>query len=61
MESVVRTGAEFLGFWRKLEFEVAPGNTVTHYLANEVINRQPGGGDVILESFQGGTSTERMV
>ena len=53
MEPVIRTGSDFLGFWRKLEFQVAPGNTITHYLANEVINRQPGGPDSMLARLQG--------
>ena len=29
------------------------GNFISHYIANEVINRQPGGPDEVLESLQG--------
>ena len=56
MEPVIRTEAGFHGWWRVMKFEVCPGNFVTHLIANQVINRQPGGADQILESLQG----ERM-
>ena len=45
----IRTENGFHGFWRKLTFELSPGNFITHYIANQVINRQPGGADEILE------------
>ena len=41
------------GYWRVLTYELFPGNFVTHYLANQVINRQPGGADDILRALQG--------
>ena len=53
LDPVVRTGAAFRGWWRELTFEISPGNFVTHLIANQVINRQPGGADEMLESLQG--------
>ena len=53
MDPVIRTGAGFKGYWREMSFEICPGNFVKHYIANRVINRQPGGPDDILESLQG--------
>ena len=53
MEPVVRTESGFHGYWRKLTFEISPGNFISHYLANQIINRQPGGANEILESLQG--------
>ncbi|CAF9943053.1 MAG: hypothetical protein ALECFALPRED_010499 [Alectoria fallacina] len=50
---VVRTEAGFHGYWRKATYELSPGNYVTHYVSNEVINRQPGGADEALETLQG--------
>ncbi|KAF6226736.1 hypothetical protein HO173_012339 [Letharia columbiana] len=50
---VVRTESEFHGYWRKATYEISPGNCITHYFANEVINRQPGGADEALEALQG--------
>ena len=49
----IRTANGFHGFWRKLTFELSPGNFITHYIANQVINRQPGGADEILEILHG--------
>ena len=49
---VVRTKAEFHGYWRKQTYELSPGNYVTHYLSNQVINRQPNGADETLEALQ---------
>ena len=50
---VVRTEAGFHGYWRKATYELFPGNYVTHYFANQVINRQPGGADEALKTLQG--------
>ena len=50
---VVRAENGFHGFWRRLTFELSPGNLITHYIANRVINRQPSGADEILETLQG--------
>lgn len=52
-QPVVLQEAGFKGYWRTMKYELSPGNYVTHYLANQVINRQPGGADEILESLQG--------
>ena len=51
-DPVVRTGVEFHGYWRKATYELSPGNYVTHYHANQPINRQPGGADEMLEALQ---------
>ena len=53
MEPIIRTEAAFHDWWRVMKFEVCPGNFITHLIANQVINRQPGGADEILESLQG--------
>ena len=53
LSPVVRTEAAFLGFWRKQTFELTPGNFVTHFISNQVINRQPGGADDTLAALQG--------
>lgn len=53
MEPVVRTKSAFRGWWREMRFDICPGNFVIHYIANRVINRQPGGADEMLESLQG--------
>ncbi|KAM0805246.1 hypothetical protein BDR22DRAFT_884784 [Usnea florida] len=50
---VVRTQSAFLGYWRKATYELSPDNYVTHYMAKQVINRQPGGADEALEQLQG--------
>lgn len=50
---VVRTEAGFHGYWRKATYELFPGNYVTHYFANQVINRQPRGADETLKALQG--------
>ena len=50
---LIRTENGFHRFWRKLTFELSPGNFITHYIANQVINRQPGGADEILEILHG--------
>ena len=50
---VVRTESGFIGYWRKATYELSPGNYVTHYMANQVINRRPGGADEALEQLQG--------
>lgn len=52
-EPVVRSKMEFHGYWRKATYELFPGSFITHYFANQVINRQPGGADEILEALQG--------
>lgn len=52
-EPVVRTESVFRGYWRKATYELLPGNYVTHYFANQEINRQPGGADDILLALQG--------
>ncbi len=41
-EPVVRTSLDFYGYWRKATYEVFPGNYISHYFANQRINRQPG-------------------
>ncbi len=51
-EPVVRTSLDFHGYWKKATYELFPGNHVTHYLANQQINRQPGGADEMLEGLQ---------
>ena len=50
---VVRTENGFCGYWRRVTFELSSGNFITHYIANQAINRQPGGADEILETLQG--------
>ena len=50
---VVRTEAGFQGYWRKQTYELSAGNYVIHYLANQVINRQPHGADETLKALQG--------
>ena len=50
---VVRTESTFIGYWRKATYELSPDNYVTHYMVNQVINRQPGGADEALEQLQG--------
>ncbi|KAL9077233.1 MAG: hypothetical protein Q9161_000499 [Pseudevernia consocians] len=52
-EPVERTKVEFHGYWRKATYELFPGNFITHYFANQQINRQPGGADEALEALQG--------
>ena len=52
-EPVERTKIEFHGYWRKATYELFPGNFITHYFANQQINRQPGGADEALEALQG--------
>lgn len=52
-EPIVRTKMEFHGYWRKATYELFPGNYITHYFANQEINRQPGGANDILEALQG--------
>ena len=52
VEPVIRTG-QVHGYWRVCTYELFPGNFVTHYLANQVTNRQPGGADEILQVLQG--------
>ena len=49
---VILKKSGFRGYWRKITYELSPGNYVTHYLANQVINRQPGGADEVLEKLQ---------
>ena len=53
IEPVIRTRATFHGWWREMRYEMCEGNFISHYIANEVINRQPGGPDEILERLQG--------
>ena len=52
-EPVIQTEAGFHGWWRTMKFELCSDNFICHYIANQVINRQPGGADEILESLQG--------
>ena len=52
LEPVIRRDAGFQGYWRVMRYELSPGNSITHYLANQVINRQPGGADEILIGLQ---------
>ena len=51
-EPVERTKVEFHGYWRKATYELFPGNYITHYFANQQINRQPGGADEAFEALQ---------
>lgn len=51
-EPVIRTKVEFHGYWRKSTYELFSGNFISHYSANTVINRQPGGADEVLEALQ---------
>ena len=51
-EPIIRSKVEFIGYWRKATYELFPGNYVTHYFANQQINRQPGGADEIFEALQ---------
>ena len=50
---VVCAKIAFLGYWRKATYELSAGNYITHYFANQEINRQRGGADEILEALQG--------
>lgn len=52
-ESPVVCKEDFIGYWRKETYELSPGNFISHYHANLVINRQPGGADEMLEALQG--------
>ena len=52
-EPVVRTETKFHGYWRIATYELSPGNYVSHYIANQEINRQPGGADDTLIALQG--------
>lgn len=51
-EPIIRTKVEFHGYWRKSTYELFPGCFISHYSANKVINRQPGGADEIFEELQ---------
>ena len=43
-----------IGFWRVVRYEIMPGMFISHFLANDVINKKPGGADDIFGILQEG-------
>ena len=50
---VTKRVTEWPGIWRLSTYDVPDGGIVSHFHANAVINRQPGGANDILEALQG--------
>ena len=50
--SVVAREYELLGDWRKNTFDIIPGNLVTHFCSNSVINKKPHGPDQLFRQLQ---------
>lgn len=50
---VTKRETEWPGFWRHSTYDIPGGNIVSHFHANAVINRQPGGANDVLKALQG--------
>lgn len=52
-EDVIARTTEVIGYYRKETYQLSPGNSITHYIANKIINEQNGGPDDMLKALQG--------
>ncbi|MCJ1286510.1 hypothetical protein MMC26_005856 [Xylographa opegraphella] len=49
---VITRPPKFDGGWRIHIYELCPGNTITHFHANESVNKQPGGANDLFKALQ---------
>lgn len=53
LDPVTMRAPEIIGEWRVHTFDVVPGNHVTHFMANGVLNNMPGGAHDMFRALQG--------